>query len=695
MKKNLLLTFVLLFAAVFSAFAGEVSKAKAENTAVNFFYQKVNQYGQGINYYDLNIQESYLVEDAYYVVNFEKGWVVVSADDVLTPVIGYNLEGAFPSPSVQIPSFKSWMQNYVDEIVFARNNNVQQTNAVASQWQKYTGNWKNLNLTGDRNVTPLLTCTWNQDDPYNFRCPEDAAGPGGHVYAGCVATCMSQIMFYWRYPNQGTGSRQYYQAPYGIISAHFDTTYNWNGMTDNISNDYPWEVALISFHTGVSVRMDYSPSGSGAFSIDVPGALINYFNYASTAQYLEKSGYSETTWENMIQANLNDGKPLYYSGRSSDGGHAFVCDGYEVGTPNLYHFNFGWSGASNGYYSLSDVNGFHSGQAFVRNITPGDAAYPYYATGADTLTTLAGSFTDGSGPIADYQAGTSASWLIDPQSTYDSISSITLTFKRFDLASTDTLTVYDGSTIYSPVMGKFTGTNLPTAITCYNNKLLVTMNTSATAPGFRAEYSTTSPTWCNGSSTFSDPTGVVTDGSGAFYYNNGATCVFIIQNQEGVRYTLDFNSFATEENHDMLKIYNGSNQQIASLSGHTLPDPLVVVSNAVFMTWNTNSSVKDQGWSLNYAIDGVGVKDINPYENISVFPNPSNGLLNVSFDVEKAGNLEVKLMNMNGQLIRSEKVNETTGHFQTSFNLHNEAKGVYLLRIISTKGTVNKKIVLR
>ncbi len=667
----------------------------AEKTAVNFYFQKINQYGNGINYYDLSITESYLVENAYYVINFDKGWVVVPADDAMVPVIGYNADGHFPAPPEQLPAFKSWMQTYVDQIAFIRDHSIEPDDATARMWQVYEGDWQNITLDGERDVDPLLTCTWNQDDPYNYRCPEDATGPGGHVYAGCVATCMSQIMYYWRYPNQGTGFFQYYQSPYGIISANFDTTYNWNGMTDVISNDYPWEVALISFHAGVSVRMNYGPDGSGAYSQDVPAALINRFNYASTAQYLEKSNYPNSTWENMIQDNLDDGKPLYYSGRSSDGGHAFVCDGYQLGTPNLYHFNFGWSGSGNGFYSLSDVGGFHNQQAFVRNIYPGDANYPYIASGADTLTTLAGSFTDGSGPVDDYPAGVNASWLISPQTEFDSITSITLTFVKFNLATTDTLVVYDGGTTNSPVLGRYTGDQVPAAMTCYNNQVLVTLNTVGTAPGFRAEYSTSSPTWCSGSTTYSDPTGTITDGSGDFYYNNSTTCVFVLQNPEGVRYTLDFTEFSTEEGHDILKVYNGSNQVVAELSGHDLPDPVIVETNTVFMTWNTNSSVRDQGWTLNYTIDGVGIEENNRYENMNIFPNPSNGMLNVSFDIENARNLEINLMNMNGQVVRHDAVEMFDGHYQKAFDLSNEAKGIYLLSIVSDKGKTNKKVVLR
>ncbi len=153
---------------------------------------------------------------------------------------------------------------------------------------------------------------------------------------------MSMIMHYWRYPLQGSGSNSYYFYPYGTISANFgEANYEWNSMTDVIDNDYIWEIAEIGFHAGVGVEMMYGWDGSGAYSNDVPYALINYFNFQSSVQYLSKNSYPATTWENMMQAELDNLRPMYYAGQSTEGGHAFVCDGYQG--MNYYHFNFGWS----------------------------------------------------------------------------------------------------------------------------------------------------------------------------------------------------------------------------------------------------------------------------------------------------------------------------------------------------------------
>ncbi len=696
MNKHFTLVVFALFIFASGLFAKDVDRAKAEKVAVNFFYQKSNQYAEKINYYDITIVDSYKVDDAYYVVNFEEGWVLVPADDALPPVLGYNYNGTFPSPQNIDQNTKSWITSYVDEIKYVRENNITADANIAAQWDSYTtSSIESLNLRGDRDVAPLIDpIAWNQDDPWNYDCPVDPAGPGGHVYVGCVATAMSMIMYYWRYPLIGQGQHQYYQSPYGVISAHFDTThYNWDGMKCSIDNRNIWDIALIGFHAGVSVDMNYSPTGSGSQSSRVPNALKNYFRYGSTVQYLQKNNYSQSQWETMMQGNLDDGKPLYYSGYSSDGGHAFVCDGYQG--MNYYHFNFGWSGSSNGYYTLQSVGGFNQNQGMVRNIYPGDASYPYIASGTDTLTEFAGSFTDGSGPVDDYPSGMDAAWLISPQTSHDSITNIKLHFVKFDTDPTDIVKIYDGPTTSDPLIGQFAGSSIPDDITVENSQTLITFTSTGSAPGFNIEYTTKAPTWCNGNTIIEDANGTVTDGSvNGFYYNNGSTCIFILQHPEAVQYHIDFTEFATEPDNDKLAIYDGSNNLIGEYSGYNLPPSLTIPSSAVIMTWGTNVTINDQGWSFDFTVDGVGVEE-TVYDNLKVYPNPSTGMLNINFDVEKANNLKVVISNINGQIVYQENVNALNGVYKNSIDLSDQAKGVYLLSIISDKGKTDKKIVLQ
>lgn len=694
MKSKVLLSILVIFAVTASIFAKDISLSKAEQVAVNFLFEKSNQYGEAINYHDLNISESYIVDQAYYVVNFEKGWVLVAANDVMTPVIGYNFSGDFPAIDNQLESFHSWMQSYVDQVDFIKENNLVAEADVVAEWNTYTTNDPtSFNLRGGRDIDPLLTNMWNQDNPYNAMCPIDEQGPGGRVYVGCVATAMSMIMHYWRYPLQGSGSNSYYHYPYGTISANFgDANYEWDCMTDVIDNDYIWEIAEIGFHAGVGVEMMYGWDGSGAYSNDVPYAMINYFNYQSSTQYLTKSSYPVSTWESMMQQELDNLRPMYYSGQSTDGGHAFVCDAYQG--MNYYHFNFGWSGSGNGYYTLQSVNGFNSYQGMVRNIYPGDAAYPYMAGGQTDLVTVVGSFTDGSGPAEDYESGMDASWLITPQNEIDSVTSVTVSFIEFNTASSDVLRIYDGGDESGELLGEFSGDNLPSDMTSTGNQMYITFSSTGTAPGFKAEYTSLLPVWCT-SQVYSDPYGTISDGSLDFYYNNGTSCVYNLSHPEAVRYSLDFTSMSTEEDNDKIKVYNGATGTlIGEYSGHTIPDPIVLETNAMLIMWSTNTTVRDEGWSIDYTVDGVGFEE-TIVENLSIYPNPTTGMLNVKFDAEKQGNIQVKLMSVNGQVIFNQEMDATSGQYNNSFDISDQAKGIYLLSITSDNEKIDRKIVLK
>ncbi|MFK5854837.1 MAG: C10 family peptidase, partial [Bacteroidota bacterium] len=538
-----------------------------------------------------------------------------------------------------------------------------------------------------------LTSTWNQDNPYNAMCPEDASGPGGRVYVGCVATAMAEIMHYWRFPLTGEGSNSYYHYPYGTISANFgDAEYDWNGMTDEISNKFIWEIAEIGFHAGVAVEMMYAGDGSGAYSQDVPAAMRNHFRFQSSVQYLSKSSYTTSTWENMMQTELDNFRPIYYSGRTTDNsGHAFVCDAYQG--MNYYHFNFGWSGSSNGYYSLQSVGGFHVSQAMIRNIYPGDAAYPYFASEQTDLGTLVGSFTDGSGPAEDYISGMDASWLISPQNEEDSVTSITLSFIEFNTDASDMLRVYDGANDNAELLGEFSGDNLPSNITSSSNQMFITFSSTETAPGFKIEYSSQIPTWCT-STAYSEPEGTITDGSLNFFYNNSTTCIITLAHPEATKYYVDFTEMNTEPLKDKIRLYNDSGTLLGEFSGDELPDPIVSETGSLMLMWSTNSSIRNEGWSFDYHVDGVGFEETT-VENLAIYPNPTTGMLNVKFNTEKQGDMQIKLMSVNGQVIFNEEITNTSGQYNYSFDISDRAKGIYLLSIISDNEKIDRKIVLK
>ena len=310
-----------------------------ENSALELVYTGVSTRGEAC-FYTFNKGES--------------GFVIVSADDRFRPIVGYSDEGPFatenPSPELMF---------YLDKIIEARTSrNAVSIDRTAEEWQSVATTGKLLSRNGGRGVDYICTTKWNQDSPYNLYAPEASGGSGGRCYAGCVATAMSQVMKRWNHPLQGTGSHSYYCYGYGTQSANFGaTTYQWDLMPDRLGGASQEEieaVALFMYHCGVSVDMNFSPSGSGANSWDVPYAIRHYFSYTNQCSLKSRDEYSLTNWQNMLKDQFDIGWPVYYSGFSNDGGHAFVCDGYDDN--DLFHFNWGWGGSSDGWFVIDEID---------------------------------------------------------------------------------------------------------------------------------------------------------------------------------------------------------------------------------------------------------------------------------------------------------------------------------------------------
>lgn len=284
-----------------------------------------------------------------------KGFVIVSADDRMRPILGYSTERGFNETDIP-DGLQSFIRNYEAGFVQMVENNEDRTNEAVVDWKRLaeTGRLNDERIT--RSVPYLLTCTWNQSALYNDLCPVDPYGPNNHVYAGCVATAMSQIMYYWQWPKSGTGHHTYTAYPYGDQYVNFEhTKYDYCMMTDFLDwTSSPREihaVAELMYHCGVSVEMSYSPNGSGAYSADVKGAFATYFKYDTELMYIDyRDNHLLLEWKNLLRDNLDLKMPLYYSAQGSDGGHAFVCDGYDEN--DMFHFNWGWQGFDNGYYAI-------------------------------------------------------------------------------------------------------------------------------------------------------------------------------------------------------------------------------------------------------------------------------------------------------------------------------------------------------
>ncbi len=233
-------------------------------------------------------------------------------------------------------------------------------------------------------VEPLLgAIAWDQTDPYNLLCPFYFGKQ--RAATGCAATAMAQIMRYYKYPMQGQGSNSYVpdNASIGELSVDFSSSvYDWNLMRP-VYNAYSTEeekmaVAKLMYDAGVAIGMNYG-AVSGAMSDDWPAALVKYFGYDAGVALLYRSYFDIDEWERIIRTEISEGRPVYVTGFTDAGGHAFVFDGFD--TDGLVHVNWGWSGMSNGYFDTTWLTpstqgtggsngGFNSRQLIVTRIAP-------------------------------------------------------------------------------------------------------------------------------------------------------------------------------------------------------------------------------------------------------------------------------------------------------------------------------------
>jgi hypothetical protein len=694
-----------------SAFAKQVELETIKRVGTNFFYERLSQHQQ-VNYSQLMVKKVFPEKSngttVYYVLNFpENGFVIVSADDAVTPILAYSFEGNY-SEENHPPQFKFWMDHYARQIEYCKKNNIAANQQITEDWTRLkTNDQYNLKLAPLPDVAPLIISTWDQGANYNALCPADGAGPDGKVWAGCVATAMSQVMYYYRFPSTGTGSHCYNPYGYSQQCADFaNTNYRWNEMMNSI-NFRDTAVAELIWHCGVSVDMMYSPTGSGAYSEDALTAFINNFRYSPNAHLEPRDNYPPDGDEfpAILRDNLDHKRPMYYDGYGT-GGHAFNVDGYQ-GT-NFFHFNWGWSGSFNGYYYLNNLNpggdNFNSGQRAMVNLYPDTLTntYPAYCSGQMVLTSLSGTFEDGSGP-KNYHNNANASWLIHPQSDSDSVTTIILTFNKFNTEQgNDLVKIYKGTTISDSLIGTYSGSSLPPSIRITGNRALVTFstNSSITSDGWFATFSTETMTWCREPVTITDLEGIISDGSMDFNYKNNTNCRWLIDSDGENAVTLTFSSFNTEAGHDFVRIFElGNTHEIAKYSGDyadsDLPSPVTAPNGKMFILFQSNGITTDKGWTANYFIHPVGTQEYGMLTKTKIFPNPVSDKLNIEFHSSKSHRIFIDMSTIEGRCLLSSGFDVTSGSDLKTIDVSEFPKGIYLLHLTDEDETTIKKIMIQ
>ena len=305
-----------------------------------------------------------------YIFTTDRATLILGADELSKPVLGY-IDRPVTDQTQMPDQLKWWLEEYGREIEHAQNaRTTSKVMAVAS-----TAPAREAAARTD--IAPMLATTWDQVSPYNMLTPD----PNTTV-TGCVATAMAQVMKYYNYPPTGTGTVSVSYGG-GTLTMNLDqTTFSWDKMLNSYADnagtyEEHYAVANLMKACGYAAKMKYG-STSGATVRDMANAMVNNFKYDIGLDIVYRDYCTDEEWDAIVYDNLQKGHPILYSGvTESGGGHEFVCDGYR--TDGYYHFNWGWSGVYDGYFTLSALNpegqgtggyegGYNKRQNIVANI---------------------------------------------------------------------------------------------------------------------------------------------------------------------------------------------------------------------------------------------------------------------------------------------------------------------------------------
>ncbi len=284
----------------------------------------------------------------YYITNYENGgFVIISADNRLDPIFAYSESNTFTVNSDDYPKgLVNWLGDTKNKVKKIRKSNSKQKPEIKQRWDELDSKRAPLPGDGDGDgkvdpcedthtqVGPLLSTEWWQRGGFNNLVPVRCSSVE-EAFAGCVAIAAAQVMRFYEYPDN----------------------YDWDQMPNFIGTN---ETARLIRDIGIAVDMDWTCTGSYAYTSDLPSVLKESFGYTS-------ANYSSFN-RNTVTKELSNGRPVILRGQDSNGGHAWVCDGYlisiycgssETGGMGASYLslsmNWGWEdGIFNGFYGYND-----------------------------------------------------------------------------------------------------------------------------------------------------------------------------------------------------------------------------------------------------------------------------------------------------------------------------------------------------
>lgn len=690
----------------------------------------------------------------------DKGFIIVSATDLANPILAFSLESNFKKGT----GADLYTENYAKEIAYLLEN-PSAALKVRNSWNHYlASDFTPYNAPkGNPCVEPLVTTRWTQEQFYNTMCPynpQNSYNDDYHTPVGCVALTMANILYYYRFPDHGFGTVSYIPREYsdeGELTYTYpaqtvnysQAKYDYNAMANSL-NAYDGELAKLIYHCGVSVRMSYGWDGSGSQSEYALGALQSRYFFSENGQFKSIADVvpNDTLmylWENMAKEELDQHRPLFFSGRSSQaGGHAWIVDGYTtINNATYFHVNWGWAGNSNGYYLINKQSSQGSGvfneqgsNSMMLKLMPDSALIQKPAESFTRVTASFGTISDGAGNMK-YAQNSNRRWVLAcPEAT-----SYELKFSKLKVKSGDFVTIYNGGTEASGIRqqysgnylmaacndytnitncehGDYQGETLPGAITINSDSVLVVFTStanSATDYGFVLDYNVKS---FNKSAcvdkTFTDQYNVLTDKpnneTSDDTYRASNVCEYTLNLKFTDQLVYAFHKFDLKQG-DFVDIYNqktpnsSTKELVAHYDMNNMPTSVYTVDAPLFniagvptskfiIRFASDNMLQGSGFELEYYGITTGINQFDETE-INVYPNPATSFVNVEVTSNEAQQFNAKMVDMMGKTVYVDQFNHAGGTEMYKIDVNNFAKGVYFLHLSNENGSNIQKIVVR
>lgn len=316
------------------------------------------------------------IHPAFYVFSRDGGgFVIIAGDDNVQPVLALSDRNGFKVEGM--PENVRWWMERMKEYVRAAKS---QSAEVRSRWSNLidTKSAVSQELVSDEYLSSR-TNEWSQNEPFNLKAPR-VTGQADQSVTGCLPLAMAEILTWFGSPTYGTGTLEAYNysyyaddntGPWGytIPGYTLSTEYDWTALKSlstvtacmNASDEVKDNLSQLIYDCGVMLGAEFNSDihgGTSASDSRVVKAFGDFMGYNKAAQVVSAADYSSRGWTELLKTQVTS-HPVLYCGYApssegqNDASHAYVLDGYATSSgEEVFHFNFGWGGFCNGYYSL-------------------------------------------------------------------------------------------------------------------------------------------------------------------------------------------------------------------------------------------------------------------------------------------------------------------------------------------------------